>query len=158
MCPYRDATGLCEVEPGRDCGWTAFRTCPIYGHERRRLRAVVEQCPWATRRRRFGAPDTKPQLDDTVWCHAGKEPQICYGWPEDCPIHWRRQYERLLEAVGDLKQRLAECGYCGSLFFRKRSDQRFCRQICSQLHRKWRQRRRAGKPVRGKRVTRHDRW
>jgi hypothetical protein len=145
-CPYLDR-GFCEVKCEPCEGKRAFANCESYGAERKRLRAVVAACPWATRRV-HRLDDRKVWLDHWVWCHApDRDAHICHGWPDDCPEHWRLRYEQLRAALGG-KARIERCARCGSPFLQQRSDARVCSRSCGKLLAEWRRRRRAGIPER----------
>ena len=147
-CPYLDR-GICEV--GCDpCPRRSFENCDAYRAERRRLRAVVAGCPWATRRINR-LDDRKVHLDHWVWCHLpDREPHICHGWPDDCPDHWRLRYQALRDQLD--AHDIAKCAWCGRPFLPHRSDARVCSRGCGKLLAEWKRRRRAGVPERRKRL------
>ena len=146
-CPYWE--GYCSVGMPECLVTTGWRNCEAYRGERRRLRTVVEECRWATRRKHRGPDGKKNRLDPVVWCHAEKDPSPCYAWPEDCPTRWRRLYEELFATIGP---RLAHCLYCERPFIRRRRDQVYCCRTCNSAARQWRYRRRDGRPIAGKRI------
>jgi hypothetical protein len=92
-CPYRDAYRHCTITCEECQRADTQINCPKYLGERRRVRAVLQECLFGGRR----------DGEHAVWCRAGADPTECFAWPSDCPTFWKHralQAEGALQALG----------------------------------------------------------
>lgn len=142
-CTYltNDRCELCSL----DCKYEhTCESCSFYNDEQRRLRAVTKNCKFASRRTGYNAKGHKRDREKVVWCHAVIPAQLCYAWPDDCPVRlllMLKDYQLLLKRA---RLRIKNCSHCNAAFITGEArEQIYCSKQCkvragnARARRKW---------------------